>query len=81
MNAIHASQTEYQEVTAMAEGILDSVRKVRNALAHQGALNLWEVRAILGEDRDYVSRVLNLLSAQSTISFIRMDDQLRVALR
>jgi hypothetical protein len=65
----------------MAEGILDSARKVKNALSYQGALNLWEVRAILGEDRDHVSRVLNLLSAQSTISFIRTDDQLRVALR
>lgn len=65
----------------MAEGILVSARRVRNALANQGALNLWEVRAILGEDRDHVSRVLNLLSEQSTISFIREDDQLRVALR
>ncbi len=69
------------EGESTVEGILDSVRKIKNALANQGTLNLWEVRAILGEDRDYVSRVLSLLSAQSTISFIREDDQLRVALR
>ncbi len=65
----------------MADSILESVQKLRNALDTQGALNLWEVRAILGESRDHVARVLSLLSAESTISFVRKDDQLQVALR
>jgi len=65
----------------MADSILGSVHRLKSALAVQGPLSLWEVRAILGEDRDHVKRVLNLLSAESSIAFVREHDELCVALR
>jgi hypothetical protein len=44
-----------------------------------GRLNLWEVRAILGEPRDFTCEVLLWLAARGKITYSQMEDQLYIS--
>ncbi len=64
----------------MAEKVVDCAWKVWKALGEMGKLNLWEVRAFLGEPRDFTCEVLMWLAARGKIAYWPADDQLFVTL-
>ncbi len=64
----------------MAEKIVDCAWKVWRVLGEMGQLNLWEVRAILGETRDFTCEVLLWLASRGKISYCQMEDQLFISL-
>jgi hypothetical protein len=64
----------------MGEKVVDNAWKLWRVLGEMGRLNLWEVRAILGETRDFSHEVLLWLAARGKIVYYPVDDQLYVSL-
>ena len=64
----------------MAESILSSVIRVRQALDSSGKLNLWQIQAILGESREYSLGILSRLSCQPGVDLSREDEGILVTL-
>ena len=65
----------------MAEKVVDCAWKLQKALGEMERLNLWEIRAILGETRTFTCEVLLWLAAQGKISYYPVEDQLFVSLK
>ncbi len=65
----------------MAEKVVDCAWKLQKALGDMERLNLWEIRAILGETRAFTCEVLMWLAAHGKISYSPLGDQLFVSLK
>jgi hypothetical protein len=65
----------------MAERVVDCALKLQKALGEMERLNLWEIRAILGETRAFAGEVLLWLAAREKIVYAPMGDQLFVSLK
>jgi hypothetical protein len=64
----------------MGEKVLDCESRLLRILGEMGRLNLWEIRAILGETRDFTQEVLRWLAAKGKIAYHTAEDQLCVSL-
>jgi hypothetical protein len=64
----------------MPEKIAEYAWRLWGILGEMDRLNLWEVRAILGESRDFSYEVLLWLAARGKIAYYPMEDQLFISL-
>ena len=64
----------------MPEKVVDCAHKLQRALGDMERLNLWEIRAILGETRAFTCEVLLWMAARGKIVYYPMGDQLFVSL-
>jgi hypothetical protein len=62
------------------ESIVRNASTIRNILASQGDLSLWEVRAILSQIRDSVQKTLLWMAARNEIVYGLKDQGLCVTL-
>jgi hypothetical protein len=62
------------------ENVVERASRIRNSLASQGSLNLWEVRAILNETRDAAFQVLFWMASRKEIEYRLQGEELHVTL-
>jgi hypothetical protein len=64
----------------MMQNVMENASTIRDILASQDGLNLWEVGAILQEPRSSALQVLRWMAARREIIYCLRDQQLYVTL-